>query len=440
VIPEMGAHTKEDFLLLGALLIIMLCEGDDVSRTNRPWETRACRQLYAITNEAEPPVTKACFYGPGGAGSRHVGRNTFMMPLGNGTGEGEGEAATAWPPRSQGTADDFMKALEGFKKRSDAPTSDECLSRRGTPDDYRYFVHASAANEKNLAPTERRICLEHPVIMDAGRRVIYITNLKAGCSTIGDKLMSASEPTVRICGGLVTPRVLGPMEESLCDNRRACNISCAQSFGWRSHGAKMTEMLNACDLPDRVIDKFLVFTFVRSPFLRAESSYHEAIVAKYDFESVMSHPELMMNSHFRVQSETIGAVSSSGRPLRVDFVGHIESIDLDWGRLSVALQPEVSHLTPAERLALIPSRSEIRKQQAASGGDAHVKNARPGAPHTDRQPTPKHFPDVIGKPFTNNLVINICRSYLQDMICFGYAIPQVCIDHADVVYWPPPKP
>ena len=80
---------------------------------------------------------------------------------------------------------------------------------------------------------------------------------------------------MRICGGLVTPRVLGPMEESLCDNRRACNISCAQSFGWRSHEAKMTEMLNACDLPDRVIDKFLVFTFVRSPFLRAESSYHE---------------------------------------------------------------------------------------------------------------------------------------------------------------------
>ena len=80
---------------------------------------------------------------------------------------------------------------------------------------------------------------------------------------------------MRRCGGLVTPRVLKQMEESLCDNRRACNISCAQSFGWRSQEARNAEVLNACDLHDRVIDEFLVFTFVRSPFLRVESSYHE---------------------------------------------------------------------------------------------------------------------------------------------------------------------
>lgn len=54
----MGAHTKKDLLLLGALIIVLTCEGGDVSRTDRPWETRACRQLYAITNEVEPPVTK----------------------------------------------------------------------------------------------------------------------------------------------------------------------------------------------------------------------------------------------------------------------------------------------------------------------------------------------------------------------------------------------
>ena len=57
---------------------------------------------------------------------------------------------------------------------------------------------------------------------------------------------------------------------------------------------------------------------------------------------------------YQTQSEALSATSSSGKPVRLDFVGRVEDFDLDWSRLMVALAPDAVQLSPAERLKLIP--------------------------------------------------------------------------------------
>lgn len=126
------------------------------------------------------------------------------------------------------------------------------------------------------------------------------------------------------------------------------------------------------------------------------------------------------NTHFKTQSESLSATSSSGKLVRLDWVGRVESMDLDWARLSFALRPGVVNLSPSERLALIPSREEMREQEQAKLSGAqnrsvspkrgHMSNARPGAAHTNLQPLPKGAPEgTTSKPFTQNLLLNTCR-------------------------------
>ena len=154
------------------------------------------------------------------------------------------------------------------------------------------------------------------------------------------------------------------------------------------------------------------------------SSYHEVVGRKlHNFEEVMAGVDMRVreNTHFKTQSESLSATSSSGRPIRVHFVGRLEAMDVDWARLDLALESAGS---PHDRMRQIPSRREVRNRTGV------IWNKRPGTDHTPRQPIAKGGDENNTKPFTENVVLNTCRAYVQDLVCFGYGIPEVCIDHA----------
>ena len=94
------------------------------------------------------------------------------------------------------------------------------------------------------------------------------------------------------------------------------------------------------------MDNYLIFSFVRDPFTRVLSSYHEASPG-YSFEGLLSEgvSSGKLNVHFRSQTaQLLSITTSTGRRIRLDFVGRLEA-----RRFVVEEPPSV----PATQLALI---------------------------------------------------------------------------------------
>ena len=114
--------------------------------------------------------------------------------------------------------------------------------------------------------------------------------------------------------------------------------------------------------------------------------------------------------------------SQSGMPLRVHFVGRLEDVAETWERMQAMLTPASLNLSPDERVALIPAHvadfTEVQKVREHSNSALY---------------TP--FSEAEGRfeRFTQAHVIQVCRRYIQDFVCFDMEIPHICIDHADLI-------
>ena len=107
--------------------------------------------------------------------------------------------------------------------------------------------------------------------------------------------------------------------------------------------------------------------------------------------------------------------------MKLHFIGRLESLDVDWARLQKAMEPAARHLSPEERVKLIPD--EVGRP------DVMLAKVRPGLEHNA-----SHQPDAPNKPFTIEQELDICRRYIQDFVCFSYGIPQSCLQNARAVF------
>ena len=109
---------------------------------------------------------------------------------------------------------------------------------------------------------------------------------------------------------------------------------------------------------------------------------------------------------------------NSGRQLRLDFAGRLETISEDWERLKPALELKASLYTPLERRLMILPRAhannDIKHHRSTSNNSVFV-------------------PFSETEKFSLLHVILVCRRFVQDLVCFEFDVPQVCIDHAELV-------
>eukprot|EP00615_Pteridomonas_danica_P007474 CAMPEP_0114330194 /NCGR_PEP_ID=MMETSP0101-20121206/1588_1 /TAXON_ID=38822 ORGANISM="Pteridomonas danica, Strain PT" /NCGR_SAMPLE_ID=MMETSP0101 /ASSEMBLY_ACC=CAM_ASM_000211 /LENGTH=221 /DNA_ID=CAMNT_0001460123 /DNA_START=575 /DNA_END=1240 /DNA_ORIENTATION=- len=220
--------------------------------------------------------------------------------------------------------------------------------------------------------------------------------------------------------------MFGRMNEEECDGK--CHFTC-RGVPLNGTHLKNSNLLTT-DLPDKILEKYLVFSFVRDPLTRVLSSYFEATIPgdKHFGDHLEGYSS---NVHYRSQSnQLLGSQSQSGKPIKIDFIGKIENFDEDWRRLQVAMEPSAVKLTPQERLKLIPPSTPTDVQSTATH---KIKTSRTSGAHSS------HFqPYTTGKKFIVKQEVEVCRRYLQDFICFDYDIPKSCLDFAKLVYGSPP--
>ena len=223
------------------------------------------------------------------------------------------------------------------------------------------------------------------------------------------------------------------------------------------------------DIPDEIMSKYFIFSFVRDPFSRIVSSHHE--VGRCAFTELLrgQHAKVDQNSHvisqvacsrvaFRdfaahsdiavgrshasdwrggwarelrltcfsspylhfFQVHTLTRAVQSGKQIRLDFVGILERISEDWERLKPALDFDAIALPIDKRKHLIlpqhavTSFDEVRHHRSTSNSSIYV-------------------PFSTTEKFSNLHVILVCRRFIQDLVCFDLGIPKICIDHPDLV-------
>jgi hypothetical protein len=143
---------------------------------------------------------------------------------------------------------------------------------------------------------------------------------------------------------------------------------------------------------------------------------------------------------FNSQAYSIFSPGRSGRRLRVDFVGHVESLESDWQRLLSAMTPAAVTLSPAERRSLIQAMPPPKSPPLSGELPSPTLKLRVGPAHdSNRQPVAtvkggQLVANQTGSPrFTVEQELQVCRRYLQDFACFGYGVPRSCIEHAYAV-------
>jgi len=120
---------------------------------------------------------------------------------------------------------------------------------------------------------------------------------------------------------------------------------------------------------------------------------------------------------------TLTRPTLSGAQVRLDFIGRLESLSEDWERLKVVMGSQATKLAPEDRRSLILSHAEGPvaqvPQHRASANSSHF------VPFSEEEGHPEHF--------TLLHVVLVCRRYIQDLVCFDMGVPQICIDHTELV-------
>jgi hypothetical protein len=208
------------------------------------WEQEQCLNLYGASplGSQSIPITKIDW------DNKQIVQ--FMDP------DVIGKAVETWPEpmESRHTSGDFFNALGTPKPTpnsvslSYAPTT-----LGGNSFTFNELVGVSIQHRETLTPYD-----EQYVVLDEEHRCIYVSNLKAGSTTIGG-LMKRSLISGRIynCHNDGKPRSRGwklELNETIervnnneCDGK--CRFTCSKS------------QLHTTDLPDELLEKYLVFSF-----------------------------------------------------------------------------------------------------------------------------------------------------------------------------------
>jgi len=377
-----------------------------------PWNLPECLELYSKSSN-EIPITKLCF------DNEDITRlETKELSV----------VVDTWPSLQRQPSIEFSQILH-----KDKPLlNDRCLSYGHIKgNNHKYEWRKGHSGKLVRIPDSPNLIMDSSVyvILDETHRSIYISNLKVASSTITELLLKNHQSYVlKICGTLLFRNniMFGRMNEEECDGK--CHFTC-RGVPLNGTHLKNSNLLTT-DLPDKILEKYLVFSFVRDPLTRVLSSYFEATIPgdKHFGDHLEGYSS---NVHYRSQSnQLLGSQSQSGKPIKIDFIGKIENFDEDWRRLQVAMEPSAVKLTPQERLKLIPPSTPTDVQSTATH---KIKTSRTSGAHSS------HFqPYTTGKKFIVKQEVEVCRRYLQDFICFDYDIPKSCLDFAKLVYGSPP--
>ena len=456
------------------------------------WESKACMFFFGETRPHDAPVlSNECFglqqkdLDPGSRAAREARISALQ------------QRSTTWPPKNRRPVSDLAAVIAAMNYTNNSLPKVRCSDKKWVPRD-------------DVAT----------LLIDVARRVIYVKNWKAASTLIFQKLSSSSSffswsrndrrgrKAQRLWNdacreidekrGSTTPFALNSTVMSIQDR----DTKTIHSSPWLEPNDCMErtphgrDEIASSEIGDAIWNNYFVFSFVRDPFTRIESSFAQVPfpLGFDDLLSGASNPPLYKNPHYWDQIRVLTRRRKTGKRLRVDFVGHVESFDLDWWRLAPALDASQRHLTPVERLQLVrPSplkpfvdlnsiaKDNDTRTEGTDGSDRfHERDATSGdsssslkgaLESTERTNTTKssqlgkstefieggerseHLhvtrkrqqaaefvpqpPGILGKkvmPMRWNRLheIYVCRRYIQDHFCFGYDIPETCIEHADL--------
>jgi len=280
-----------------------------------------------------------------------------------------------WPPEDRGSVDDFFRAVGSRRSKLKPGPSNWAAS----------------------------------AMVDHSKRSIVIKMLKSGSTTVGHLMLQRELREAR--------RAVNATEKMLrCFNTSPLPPDC-QTPTW----------VTVKTIPDAVHDAYFVFTFTRDPFTRAVSSLAEAGGGSLlSFTDVVAgnNGRVGRNVHFVGQFVEASAPIFSGKQIRLDFVGRLESLSEDWARIRPALVDNALIMSPRERQGLVLPRVEnisvaIPHHRESGSASANL------LPYSKEMGRPE--------PFRLLHVILVCRRYIQDLVCFNMGVPRVCIDHAELV-------
>lgn len=420
--------------------------------TTPPWERDSCLGMYG--SEKGLPRAKMAFdMAPAAA------RTTFEAVL-------KGRTSRSWPPEA-GERVPFGALAERIG-RTAAGSANHSLRGGGIP-----LGRVGAT-----------------LSVDPFARLIYVANWKCGSTSFQNLMSSPKQPKmpVPLQGHKFTHHVRDWINLAATDPDASAQhpglkaflqgvgTNCSSGGSSSSRGEKCflsrsrESVFKALDLSDEVLDTFFVFTFVRDPFSRIVSQYHQAN-PHIPFDAMGTGEGRASNIHLTSQAGTlVSSGVSSGRRLRLDFVGRLEYADEDLRRLLPAfLAPELS---PRDRRALVrkhlveaasnfsnvgvgkarvhhdpPPPSKTAQDRESGGTVGALADTQPlGGGEAEPQPPPwpqqpqerssqgkRQQPPPEPRPMNEYLEVMTCRRYLQDFACFGYSVPHTCVKYVDLL-------
>ena len=348
------------------------------SGSNVPWEAAVCQLLWGnqTVNEqhhwGETTVTRELFDMPRNFHQKTVANLELAALL---------QGPVSWPPKERVSAADFLKAVGG---------------RHSTM--------------KGHWPTRQGIGAT--AIVDHNYRVVYLVNLKAGSSSIEAILKSGH--TRRDKHMNTSYAYDHNFDRNETDSLLKCRNDPSGTFcGARQYYLK--------DVPDIIVEEYLVFSFVRDPFTRVISSHHQVGIEEWTPIITGQKNRVGENTHFLSQTGHLTRGTRSGKRVRLDFVGSFEDFSGAWAQLQPALNDEALFFTPAERRRLILPRPPSYQHASKL---IHARKSSQNYTFVPFSQTEK---------FTGLHVLLVCRRYLQDFVCFDLPIPSLCVSHIDLV-------
>ena len=409
------------------------------------WETRECLEFYGPMPEKNgPPVVK--LFWDSDPISKFVDQNVRDSTL------------KVWPPPDRASSRTFVDALS----KTNVTIGTAYLSARRVSIDGPYEFQAPGIKvDKNNHSVPVRVWGPHlpraseipthgplvaffgysDVVVSLDSRAIYVGNLKSGSSTIKalmERDMGRSKPS-HTAGMVLCSHAIAGLRRI---EQEECQGLCSFTCGGRALDMKhpKSARLKTTDVPDEVASKFFVFSFVRDPFERAVSGFDYS--GCRDLTTFAEHTrDGCMANHYRGQSYQLFSPSQSGARLPLDFVGHLENWDRDWRRLLEVMQPAVVKLNATERRKLVPpvslqgltpvsSSTSLKKYRTTTHSTGWNPNLQPV--HGSRASNGGQT-EIQKDLFSQEIVLNLCRRYIQDMVCFDQGIPLICIEHASAV-------
>jgi hypothetical protein len=463
-----------------------------------PWERRSCMELYGPRpSRHTPPITKMCWDSkPILRLDRSVLNATVSAwpPAADARGTTE-EWLAALKPRQQ----PLPTSTHCYRKFDEAGTAFRGGKAKEVEHVYAILDEAHRAvyvsNLKSGSSTLSHLLDTHQLGATKGADKKKGNNGRGSDNGKGSAVLKHCMALNR--NGGYNKSVLRRVVAKECND--TCNLTCSNEVEppWGKQAQFLTTDIPDALMDRYLFFSFVRDPFLRSESSYYEATGHKTRDG-YN-QHLRGEGHASRNVHYRGQAFGLFGPGQSGRVVPMHFIGKLEHFEEDWGRLQAAMTPEAVALLPAERIALIPPRnttehcsssattsgtsgvagvaaadcmsstdknitsnstpahlntSSAARQQEATHGNSilasllqsvqTIKNKLTLAKDTEHQKrrskeghSANYQPSNVQskEPFTAEQELDICRRYLQDLICFDYGIPRSCIKHADLMLY-----